>query len=386
MFGKLKRCCSAIGGFIKRHPLMSVIILVAVLVALTLVSYEVMHLTSKPEFCKKCHPKEGTGPLAEYDTWSKNIHAANGVECLDCHSIQPGAVGYIRAKMGGLYDLAMEIALSDEKKLEMLSKYEGDYEHSAKLVPWNVCLHCHSTEINEKNREKHFMTFMGVAMRQLDKVKNPEFLNSRGMNDILADNNLAGVNAKHSVHIYQKIECARCHEKVAHSGEFRSPLKMQTCFTCHDEMRATGATPPENDSCETCHAGQVGIQDGNVAQAYVEDGSRWYMRDLGCSSCHEDPFVRPTKAVCMNCHDDTYQDLMVTFQDDYNTMFEEANKFYMDNLPNESKMSEDQRKAFNTYKVLFSIVTKDGSKGVHNPDYITQIFDKLTAIRDEFNK
>ncbi len=387
MFSKIKGLFKWIGNFIKKHPVASVVILLAVVVVATFATYEAMHLTSNPKFCKLCHDKDGTGPLAEYATWSKNVHAYNEVECLDCHSIQPGAVGYVRAKVeDGLYDLVMEFITSKEHKLEKLSEYPGNPEASAKLVRASICMHCHTDEVNRDNRDKHFMTFAGVAMRKLDTVKNPEFREIYGMADLLEEPVSSGVEPNHAIHINLEVPCAKCHDSAAHSGDFIAKPSMQTCWTCHDEMRAGGANPAENDDCMKCHVNQAGIQEGTVAQKYGVEGERWVMMDLGCESCHPDPFVRPTKESCIDCHDEGYADIMVSFQEAYDEMRADASAFYMGNLEKRSGMTPEKRAIFNEYEKLFDLVDRDGSRSIHNPDYVTNIFGRMDELKAEFEK
>lgn len=382
----LKRLLSRIGSFVKRRPIVSIVIVVAIAVVGLAVTYETMHMTSAPKFCKLCHPLEGTGALAEYHTWEANIHAANGIECLDCHSKQPGAWGYMLAKMGGLYDVGAEIVLSKERKLELLSRFDGNPEESAKLVKSNICMHCHTDSVNKENREKHWMSFAGVKMRTLDGVINPAFREMYGTPDILQSAVRFGVEPNHAMHINeQNLACADCHTTVSHSGDFRSPVKMETCFTCHDQKRAdANLTPVANEDCMTCHVTQVAMQDATAFKEYGVEGTTWSMKDMGCDSCHVDPFVAPTKESCLNCHEEGYDDLLAVFQASFTEQFDIAWDFYIKNISARKTMPEAQRKAFNEYEVMISTLQADGSKGFHNSEYADEVFAHLSDLRDQF--
>jgi len=146
MWEKLKR-------FIRNDPLLFVILIVVIIAVLVFAQVEIFHITSESKFCGKCHPEQKVGPLGEYYTWSKNVHSAAKVECIDCHG-EPGFVGYLKAKMGGIKDLYGEFFKSSEHKLEILTKGASDPKYAAKLVPNTTCLHCHSDEINAKIEKK----------------------------------------------------------------------------------------------------------------------------------------------------------------------------------------------------------------------------------------
>ena len=113
--GRFKKWLLKVKEFAKRKPSLFIAIIVGIILVLLLVTYEALHLTSTPEFCGKCHVDTETGAGAEYHTWKKNVHAAANVGCIDCHG-KPGFFGYMRAKMGGMYDLYSEIVHSKENK------------------------------------------------------------------------------------------------------------------------------------------------------------------------------------------------------------------------------------------------------------------------------
>lgn len=372
-------------GWIKGNPFKTVVILAAVAVFGLFAAYEVMHLTSQPGFCRLCHAKEGAGPQTEFDTWTKGVHALNGVECLDCHSKQPGAWGYFRAKLGGMYDLGAQAILSEERKNELLGAYEGNPLKKAKLVPSTVCMHCHSDEVYQENIDKHWMTFGGVAMRELDSLTNPEFRTARNMIDIMNDPVKAGVEPNHGMHIALDISCAQCHVSASHSGQFIGNTSMQYCFDCHDQQRSEGNSPVENDDCASCHVTQENLQAGTVAAEFGIEGAEWYMKDLTCSGCHADAFDIPTKESCVDCHEDGYDTMMVDWQTSFDKQKAVALAFIKENIPNQEFMTPMKLEIFHQYRVLYDIVEKDGSRGVHNPDYVMEILDNMDNMRRAFN-
>jgi len=126
----------------KRHIVLVTILCVVLITAFGFVNIQILHMTSEPEFCQMCHPSQGFGPLAEVDSWEHSAHGDAGVSCLDCHG-RPGVAGYIKAKLGGLKDTYMQLTISKEEKLHILSN------PSEELVPDYHCLFCHSDEGNQ---------------------------------------------------------------------------------------------------------------------------------------------------------------------------------------------------------------------------------------------
>ena len=246
--GRVTKIFSLVKDFITKNPKLSVLIILILTASYIFINIEILHFTSSPKFCRNCHPAETVGPLGEYYTWSKNIHAYAGVECLDCHG-KPGFIGYMRAKMGGLYDVYAEFLKSKDYKLAVLQK-ASDPTYAARLVPNEVCLFCHSDQFNQSIRKDRWMT-IGVKMRKMDGVYNPEFRKKLNMIDVLTEETRGDVEPRHRQHLEKGLNCVDCHLRVAHGGEKRNLTKMQTCFDCHDKTR----TPkmPKNEDCTACH-------------------------------------------------------------------------------------------------------------------------------------
>ena len=291
--GRFKKWLSRVGAFAKRRPSAFAGIIIAIIVVLLFVTYEALHLTSTPQFCGLCHVETEVGPGAEFHTWSKNVHSFAEVGCIDCHG-RPGFFGYMRAKIGGMYDLYGEIVYSKEHKMEILTKGATDLEYAKNLVPNDYCLICHSDDANKSIRDNTVMSFFGVEMRKVDGVKNPEFRQSNGLLDIYNDE-MPNISFSHDNHVNGLgLSCLDCHSGVAHGGEFKNRPKMETCFACHDERRAQdpNIAAPANDDCAACHTSVVALHEGTLL---LEEGAEptppSMMVDMGvygaenCSSC-----------------------------------------------------------------------------------------------------
>ena len=94
--------------------------------------------------------------------------------------------GYVKAKLGGLKDTYMQLTISSEEKLHILSNPDKE------LVPPEHCLFCHSDEGNATYREENKGLMKIVQMRMLDDVVNPEFRLRKGLPDVMADNFVGG--------------------------------------------------------------------------------------------------------------------------------------------------------------------------------------------------
>lgn len=70
-------------SFVEKHPLTALFSLFILILLIIYLNIEIIHFTSQPQFCAKCHPKEAPGILGEVITWKENIHAKHNVACLD---------------------------------------------------------------------------------------------------------------------------------------------------------------------------------------------------------------------------------------------------------------------------------------------------------------
>ncbi|HMK60420.1 MAG TPA: c(7)-type cytochrome triheme domain-containing protein [Dissulfurispiraceae bacterium] len=318
MASGLKALVEGARNFVVTNPKLTVIVIISLIAFFTFVSIEALHFTSDPRFCQYCHPNKGTGPLTEFYTWKMSTHAAAGVECLDCHG-DPGVIGYMKAKMGGLNDVYGEFLKSPEHKLSVL-KEAADPAYAAKLVPNDTCLFCHSDSVNAKTRNNTWMS-VGVHFRIIDGAVNPGFRKSHNLPDVLTENvkSDANIDPHHPKHIERGINCIDCHLNVAHSGQAKNKTKMQTCFDCHDKMRARKMNPPANDNCMACHKKNEGM----VPQASISFGKddaavkfehTTHVAMNGCSDCHPTLFPMKKEEIkivfadhaagkeCFSCH------------------------------------------------------------------------------------
>jgi predicted CXXCH cytochrome family protein len=178
---------------------------------------------------------------------------------------------------------------------------------------------------------------------------------------------------------------------LAHKESFHAI----TCSSCHDSHNSSNphqlVADPEK-VCTSCHS-QRAVLEGKGAKGI--DEIRGVHSAVDCFSCHmtggnhlmkvlrpDDPGL-PEKRLdtCTTCHKDnnrkaragqlqewqaSYKEAMDPLQVDLNTVNAA--------LKNRPRALDDNMKAkLNNVKFNLSLITKDGSRGAHNPDFVTEI-------------
>ncbi len=372
---------SDLWAWCKRHLLLVTFLAVGLIFVFAVVNVQILHMTSEPEFCAMCHPNQGYGPLAEVDSWAHSTHAAAGVSCLDCHG-RPGLVGYMKAKIGGLYDVYMQFALSPEEKLAILANPSPD------LVPEDHCLYCHSDEQNLATRQAtRFMDI--VNMRMLDGVQNPEFRERKGIPDILAGPTRENSRFDHVFHMDAfNLSCNDCHFGVVHNPQSKTDL-MNMCIACHQGYE--GSSAPLLADCAGCHSVQNDMYLGQGARSVPEEEGLKSMFGISCEMCHSSVFqgiYRPSASTCIDCHDAGYNEILVMWQQDTKEQVAKLDRLRLtveDALRDGDARGRDNTARWETFqKAVFNLklVKKDGAKGAHNADYAHSI---LTSVEEDFN-
>ncbi len=368
----------------KRHIILFTLLSVLAIVVFGFVNIQILHMTSEPEFCQLCHPSQGFGPLAEVDSWEHSAHGEAGVSCLDCHG-RPGVVGYMKAKLGGLKDTYMQLTISAEEKLEILS---NPHEN---LVPSWHCLYCHSDEGNRQVRTNTKGPMKLVNMRMLDDVVNPSFRERKGLADIMEETFVGGTHFDHSLHIEEfELSCRDCHFGVVHNPA-TSTDRMNFCLTCHAEMSDDA---PQTNDCNICHAAQLAMNQGAGVKGVEEIPSLMYgeAADMTCTDCHTGVtkgIYRPSASTCTSCHDEDYKEVL--------TEWETTTKKRIEILKGlqvqvETALLEADSAKRNTAEVWtlyqnglrnLKFVRNDGTNGAHNSEYAKAI---LNQVEDDFTQ
>ena len=368
----------------RRHLLLTTVASVLLIGAFTFIQVEILHMTSEPEFCAMCHPKHGVGPLAEVDSWEHSGHADAGVSCLDCHG-RPGPVGYMKAKLGGLKDTYMQFTISPDEKLEILANPSPD------LVPEEQCLFCHSDEGNAEFRANHTGPMEIVHMRLLDSVVNPDFRTRKGLPDILTDTSVGGIHFDHNFHIEDmELTCRDCHFGVVHNPGNKTD-RMNTCAECHEGEDDA----PQLADCTTCHEAQLAMNEGRGAEGVVGEAGYMFQAKVNCTDCHssvEEGTYRSSASTCTDCHDEDYSELFGEWSLDTKKAISSASLLRAEvetALSDADHRDRDTSALWVTYQRAMrnlNFVRDDGTNGVHNIDYATDILAQVTSDLNQVKK
>jgi len=364
----------------KQHIVIFTIISVVFVVFFGFINVQILHMTSEPEFCHLCHPAQGFGPLAEVDSWEHSAHGDAGVSCLDCHG-RPGVVGYMKAKIGGLRDTYMQLTISKEEKLEILSNPHED------LVPSWHCLYCHSDEGNKTVRETTKGPMKVVNMRMLDDVVNPDFRERKGLADIMTDDFVGGTHFDHTLHIEEfDLTCRDCHFGVVHNPATATD-RMNFCLTCHADA---GDDAPQVADCGVCHEAQkamnvgTGIGDFDIPSMMYGDAA-----DMTCVDCHTGVTkgtYRASSSTCTDCHEDeAYNEIFEEWAAETNARIEKLKEMRVEleaALADADAAKRDTIEVWKTYSQALrnlKFVRNDGTNGVHNNEYAIAILETVEA-------
>ena len=368
----------------KQHIVIFTIISVVFVVFFGFINIQILHMTSEPEFCHLCHPAQGFGPLAEVDSWEHSAHGDAGVSCLDCHG-RPGVVGYMKAKIGGLRDTYMQLTISKEEKLEILSNPHED------LVPSWHCLYCHSDEGNKTVRETTKGPMKVVNMRMLDDVVNPDFRERKGLADIMTEDFVGGTHFDHSLHIEEfDLTCRDCHFGVVHNPATATD-RMNFCLACHADA---GDDAPQVADCGVCHEAQkamnvgTGIGDLDIPSMMYGDAA-----DMTCVDCHTGVTkgtYRASSSTCTDCHEDeAYNEIFEEWAAETNARIDKLKEMRVEleaALADADAAKRDTTEVWKTYSQALrnlKFVRNDGTNGVHNNEYAIAI---LETVKADFKK
>ena len=364
----------------KQHIVIFTIISVVFVVFFGFINIQILHMTSEPEFCHLCHPAQGFGPLAEVDSWEHSAHGDAGVSCLDCHG-RPGVVGYMKAKIGGLRDTYMQLTISKEEKLEILSNPHED------LVPSWHCLYCHSDEGNKTVRETTKGPMKIVNMRMLDDVVNPDFRERKGLADIMTEDFVGGTHFDHSLHIEEfDLTCRDCHFGVVHNPATATD-RMNFCLTCHTDA---GDDAPQVADCAVCHEAQEAMNVGTgIGDLDFPNMMYGEAADMTCVDCHTGVTTgtyRPSSSTCSNCHEDeAYNEIFEEWAAETSARIDKLKEMRVEleaEIADADAAKRDTTEVWKTYSqalLNLKFVRNDGTNGVHNNEYAMAILETVEA-------
>jgi nitrate/TMAO reductase-like tetraheme cytochrome c subunit len=192
-----------------------------------------VEVTSTASFCNSCHIME-----PYYASWKKGSH--KDVQCIKCH-IEPGAEGFIAAKLNGLGQVVDDV----------LNRTSNKPSASVSVLS---CTRsgCHSVETLQKK-----------------EINNGKF------------------KFRHDKHLGQKhlgveISCGTCHAHV--KGDQHFEVTTNVCITCH--LVDSGGNPTEQLAGKESQVILMSVRPAEEAHQNA-DGEK--VPPSTCTTCHEPP-------------------------------------------------------------------------------------------------
>jgi hypothetical protein len=287
----------------------------------------------EPQKCLACH--EGT--LEDIATYDHSGILKSGIACSKCHTREhePTSVAQERC------DLCHHV--QEEKKEE----FSPEKLHKIHTFDHAVeCILCHNEIIHE-----YEAAFSGNCLDCHQKIKT---LNT------LSFGNRTFPHLRHTT----AAKCTYCHssKKETHGTLL---IGSASCSSCHHSQ--------ERIACSRCHGIPNAIQNG-ISLSGIKGVEGYKSGVIDCESCHENvkegTSLAKLKDACANCHEDAYKALVDEWQASTQKAIAEV-----DALINKAKPGKTQeaKQLIKEAQTLLYYARADGSKGVHNPDYIEEI-------------
>jgi hypothetical protein len=142
---------------------------------------------------------------------------------------------------------------------------------------------------------------------------------------------------------------------------------MQSCNNCHH--RSTTEI-----SCENCHAEAAAIYSGN----YLDRDTPDYMFDeeVECADCHvpNGSVVRPQLAVCLDCHDEGYDQDALEWQNELSGLMQDITRLID---PATAPRALRGSPEFQQARAVLNDFAKGAATGVHNYELTSEVLIEL---------
>lgn len=280
-----------------------------------------------------------------------------------------------------------------------------EYDHSGVLKNKIPCSNCHKPE---HKREEVKQERCDLCHHKKEEKKE-EFTSTK----------------LHRIHTFvHTVDCAMCHSDIIHT--YKAAFS-DNCLDCHKEIKTLKTTKYRNQSfphlrhksvakCETCHSkkkeihGKLIIGDASCRSCHhsqknikcskchsipniIQNGlsiagfkgvEGYKSNTIDCKACHkkvkEPSSLVRIKEACAKCHEEEYMDFVDEWQTSTMKTIKEVEKKIKE--AKSGKNAKAKQLIKDAQKLLY-YVRADGSKGVHNPDYIEEILEKAKKKTNE---
>lgn len=180
-----------------------------------------------------------------------------------------------------------------------------------------------------------------------------------------------GLQFPHKKHlIEQKISCDTCHSNVRTHGEFIATKK--SCAVCHHK--------DTNKDCTTCHALQKTFYEGGTLNGYEIPKDIMFEAGAACPDCHlndRGAVFRPDKRKCLDCHEESYEDMFSEWQESIQDLTKSLSTFL--ELKKRLKLTEQEKSVLKEMESILLKIRLDGSSGIHNYMFMEELLAELNA-------
>ena len=208
------------------------------------------------------------------------------------------------------------------------------------------------------------------------KIVPSECINCHfGMEDVSVS--VFDINFSHNIHLVKnRLECSQCHSNRSQHGELL--MRRSDCLSCHHTQ--------EDVDCESCHELQAGFYSGITDLSEEEIPDVMYEEEVTCAECHLDRSkVSATQGrrSCVDCHDDEYADMVFEWQDSFNGQIGKID--YRLKQVRVDDLVDEHKQTYETIIKVINMIKKEGSHGVHNIEYVTNLIDNIEKGLNEIS-
>jgi hypothetical protein len=231
--------------------------------------------------------------------------------------------------------------------------FAGQKFSHEKHTQFNKCTVCHSREVHKK------LTITSEGCESCHStIKQAAKLAT-----------FQGMEFSHDLHSKKlNLNCATCHSKDVFK---KGTVENKACQSCHHQGKTLIL------DCKKCHVLQSEIYLGKFMSAASPQPDVMQAGGIECDACHvtkEQTVTSPGKEKCAECHDKAYEDMHVEWQSDVTKTISELSQL-MNSLKTAS-LPPERKKVLQESEALASSIKKDGSKGIHNYQLLSDLLAK----------
>lgn len=302
-----------------------------------------MVASEEPQKCLACHERS----VDEIESYDHGSILKSKTACSKCHQRQHevATVSQERCNLCHHEEEEKKEAFSTEK-LHKVHTFDHGVE----------CILCHSEVSHE-----YEAAFSGKCLDCHAKIKTLNKVTYRSQSFL---------HLKHTA----AAKCTYCHssKKETHG---KLLIGSASCRSCHHTQKSI--------ACSKCHGISNAVQNG-LSLRGIEGVEGYKSNTVDCGACHknvkEGSSLSKLKDACARCHEDEYKAFVDEWQASTIEAIAEVQALIKKAKPGKTS---DAKQLIKDAQTLLYYVSADGSKGVHNPDYIEEIIKQAKKKANE---